>query len=75
LQSKLVVKSMLRIIRSSKYIIRQNSNVKNNNAATVKTKIKERGRNLIRDEQKLKESITTKAKVHELCTCFRKTNP
>jgi hypothetical protein len=42
------------------------SNIRNNNAAREKTKIKEQGRNLIREEQKRKESITTKAKVHEL---------
>jgi len=52
-----------------------NSNVKNNDAARAKTKIKVQGRNLIREEQKRKESITTKAEVHELCTGFRKTNP
>ena len=66
---------MLRIKRSGKYIIQLNSNIKNNNAAREKTKIKEQGRNLIREEQKRKESITTKAKVHELWACFRKTNP
>jgi hypothetical protein len=66
---------MLRINRISKYIIKLNSNVKNNGAAREKTKIKEQGQNLIRKEQKRKESITTKAEVHELCTGFRKTNP
>jgi hypothetical protein len=66
---------MLRIKRSVKYIIKLNSNVKDNNAVREKKKIKGQRRNLIREEQKRKESITTKAKVHELCACFRKTNP
>jgi hypothetical protein len=60
--------------RSSKCIIKLNSNVKNNGAAREKTKIK-KGRNLIREEQKRKESIMTKAEVHELCTGFSKTSP
>ena len=66
---------MLRTKRSNKYAIKLNSNIKNNNAARAKKKIKEQGRNLIREEQKRKESITTKVKVHELFTCFLKTNP
>jgi hypothetical protein len=37
-------------------------------------KIKEQRQNLISEEQKRKESITTKAKVHELGTRFAKTN-